>query len=177
MLRTFIQTGESLIKQQKQAIAMKDLAEMQLSSHTLKGVSANIGANEASHLAANIEVLLNNIDGPDWHLIEQNTHQLHQHLTVLLTELDKWHHKNQPSSITREVNDEGIIEMLTQLNICLEQYNTEALEWVSQLEGIAQLIPHKTLLKSLKHDVEQFEFDSAIEKLIQLTTSLNVVKE
>ncbi|MCT7943454.1 ATP-binding protein [Shewanella holmiensis] len=177
LLRSFIQTGETLINQQNQALATKDLAEMQLSSHTLKGVTANIGANEASHTAADIELLVNNSDSPDWQLIAKNTHELHQHLTVLLTELDKWHQKNQQFTVKRELDDEVIMQMLTQLNLCLEQYNTEALEWVSQLDGISKLVPHKSLLKSLKNDVEQFEFDLAIEKLTQLTTSLNLVKE
>nr|WP_283103339.1 transporter substrate-binding domain-containing protein [Shewanella aestuarii] len=177
LLHSFVLTGHSLITQQKLAVGECNLSDMQLSMHTLKGVTANIGADETNQLTAEIETKLNNLEALDWDTMTTQIQNLHQHLAILLADIDSWVQKNKPSIHNRELDDKVIQEMLVKLNQCLEQYNTEALDWVGQLDGVQQLRPHKTLLKSLKNDIEQFEFDSAIEKLARLNTSLNLVKE
>ncbi|QIR15391.1 ATP-binding protein [Shewanella aestuarii] len=177
LLRSFIQTCESLIKQQTQALKNNDAAELKISIHTLKGVTANVGANDASQQLAKVELKIKDSDSIDWNTVDGKLHSLHIELTQLLTDLDNWHQKNQQTVTKRELNDDAISQMLAELQTCLEQYNTQALDWVNQLDGVNQLTPHKAVLKSLKNDIEQFEFDLALEKLAQLSSALNRVRE
>lgn len=173
LLSLFIVTGDNLLTQQQQALAQGDYAELKLSLHTLKGVAANVGADKISAQAADIELQLSELNS---HTIPptfaEHLVPLHSDLRLILAGLHQWQQGHITTKVSQDLSPQDFSALLIDLRESLSQYNTDALELVEKLCLQPRLQMHKSLLKQLKHDVELFDFEQALQRLADLETLL-----
>lgn len=152
-----------------------DLENMLLQVHTLRGLAGNIGANRVAYLAGHLETQLRQTG-------LENAEQLEQLLAKLekaLGDLFRLLAHNEAESDTPG-NREGrqdkheLRELLSNLKSLLDEADASA---VRQLDVIASKLQYhvdSALIKSLIRDLENYEFDSAIETLLQIAGKLSI---
>lgn len=173
LLNRFVATGKKLCLQQQLAWQENNATELQLSLHSLKGVSANVGATEISRQAGELEQILKTQgSNPS---IPVNFYEpllaLHTELQCVVSGLELWQQHRQSAHAADEFSDEALSAMLVQLELSLKEYNTNALELVAKLIHASQLQAYTGLLKQLKADVEGFDFDKALARLQELNAA------
>lgn len=173
LLSLFIATGDNLLIQQQQAFTLGDYVSLKLSLHTLKGVAANVGADNISAQAGELEQQLLSLNQQDISsTFGDYLVPLHSDLQLMLAGLRQWQQGQVTTEISKELTQQEFSALLADLSESLFQYNTDALDLVSQLYLLPRLQVHKSLLKQLKHDVELFDFEQALQRLAQLQTLL-----
>lgn len=166
LLIMFIDTGRQLIAQQQQALEKQDTAALARSFHTLKGVAANIGAQDISHQSATLELKVS--QGADLYMLIMGITQLHQDLSTMLNKLVKWQLSIPTLHTLTDVAPINLRSLFTKLQDCLENYNTESLDLVNELTKIKPLAPHAKLINALQQATMGFDFELASTLLAEL---------
>ncbi|MGE5451565.1 MAG: ATP-binding protein [Acidobacteriota bacterium] len=91
ILSKFAQSQQGFVRQ-FEALQMQDADQARRAAHALKGTAANLGFNELSALAAELEQAC--LDAAEPEQISQRLHQLGRQLDMTLTSLDDWLHRH-----------------------------------------------------------------------------------
>jgi len=140
-------------------------------AHTLKGVSATLGADELSSIAAKLEKSLN--EQPELlpeTLLEQTSAALEQTLTLLRSALNLEPPSPEgesaaatPAELTNLPAD--FKDKLESLMEKLEQYDSETDELLDDILMAAAGTAQESALKALSEPIGQYDFEGAAEQL------------
>lgn len=128
-------------------------------AHTLKGVSGNLGAKELNRKVRELEYDLKANDGAN----------LNELLSIVLDELNPiieeinnaLGDETMPEK-KRKMSKEEYDRKLNELKELLENYDSESVEMVKDLEGY---LNKKNELNKLKLKIEEYDFEGALEVL------------
>lgn len=173
LLVLFISTCETEILHQKNFLASNNIYDLKMSLHTLKGVSASIGAKTIAQGISELETFLQDIETTNLsdELIKK-TSQLHLDINDLLNELINWHGSNNTVSESYDLTGVELNVLLNTLEDYLTEYNADALELVNQLCTVVQLQPQALLLQQLKSSVQKFDFNHSRQTLNKIIESM-----
>ena len=169
LLQDFYQDHRNDGQSIREAIDGDNVDVAQRIAHTIKGVSGSIGAAELQRDAEKLEAAIKekNVSSYDKLLSDFNLSlgQVMQGLTVLSKRLQT---EKEPHTEADSVDLDLIRQMLDRLQLQLEGMDPDAEETVDFLNGKMGDGPQNNLLKSLKVQVDNFEFEAALETLVKL---------
>lgn len=173
LLVLFISNSENEIVQQKIYLTENNIHLLKMSLHTLKGISANIGAELITQEISKIELYYRNIEASilPAELITMIS-KLHLEINFLLDELNNWHEFEIVPLGIDELTSEELSALFIKVENYLITYNADALELVNQLCNVAQLQPHILLLQQLKSSVHKFDFQNSLQIFNRIIQSM-----
>jgi|GEM_PF-565920 len=147
-------------------------------AHTLKGVSATLGADELSRIAAKLEKSLNeqpellpeNLLGQTSKALEQTLALLKSGLNLEVPSLEGESEVVTPAELAELPAD--FKNKLESLMEKLEQYDSEADELLNDVLMVAAGTAQEGALKALSKPIDQYDFDGAAEQLKDILNQL-----
>ncbi|MBF0218359.1 MAG: Hpt domain-containing protein [Gammaproteobacteria bacterium] len=148
----------------------------QRAAHTLKGVAATLGAEEVATLAAVVE------KGYEEHAEQSEIARailpLQQALLSLITELDtKLNQVNPAEEPHNSIDKAAIHKLILQLQPLLASADLELLSLVDTLDQQLCHTPYAQLMKKVKEESDNFNFNEALASLTPLIARLNSERE
>ena len=167
LLKEFYQDHSQDISIIREAINLEELEKAQRIAHTIKGVAATMGAQELHKKAKELEAVIKQNEKASYNdLIDQ----MAMVMTVVikgLAELDQ-----QPlepaESQSIQGNFDEIFVLLTKLEELLDEMDPAAEETVLLLTEKLGGLGDKKVMKKLSKQVNNFEFEEAIDSLAKL---------
>jgi CheY-like chemotaxis protein len=154
----------------RDAIRREDTEAAQRLAHTLKGVSATIGASALTQCAAALEAAVQEGSGQDR---EAQVEALESALTPVfagLAELGVRHASDRGSQ--EPFDPEKVSLLLDELAQLLEKNDLDAEEKSAVLQRLLAGSPHANLAAQLLKHVNAFEFDNATQALKRLREAI-----
>ncbi|MBF0187786.1 MAG: transporter substrate-binding domain-containing protein [Magnetococcales bacterium] len=174
ILGKFIQNQEESIQQMDAALETGDLETMVRNAHTVKGVSATIGAITLSEQAARLEQLsihATKQDVPDRNematQLESVTKSFEQVCAVIhdrLSSTTPLHPDGQERNQQVESYDVEKVQALVEKAIALlEVFDTDVESVLNILEPIVQGTPHEETVVRINNALETYDYETALE--------------
>ncbi|MBF0288718.1 MAG: response regulator [SAR324 cluster bacterium] len=172
LLKTFAQNQAQAVYQIKTALSENDMELASRLSHTLKGVSGNIGAMELHEASLQLETAIKkNKSNVPSALIDEVQDCFNQ----VLSSINKLSMEDQPmdTSDAKPVDLQKAIPVFKELKELLEQNNTQAEE---VLDSLLQLFSGEDLkkLKQIGQALDVFQFKQARVLLQQIIAEFNL---
>ncbi|TLT02528.1 response regulator [Aliarcobacter cibarius] len=163
-LDRFVQSQEDF----KNRVLNKNLDVSIREAHTLKGVAGNIGANNLSNIAKELEYNLKvkGFDSNSEYLVEKLDEEL-QELILKIKEKLKTINlvKNDENICSQDINKEKISKLIEELQYLLDELDPEAINKVNELKiELSKTVDEQKMEKLLNY-VNNFDFDKANELL------------
>ena len=153
----------------REAINSDNMVVAQRIAHTIKGVSGSIGAADLHRDAEKLEAALKEKDAVSYDkflsALNRSLRQVMQGLVVLSTAREP---EREPPAGADTVDLDSIRPILDRLRLQLEEMDPEAEETAAILNDKLGAGPQRELCKTLKGQVDDFEFEAAIETLVKL---------
>jgi PAS domain S-box-containing protein len=166
-LEKFIETEAQTIERIRQCVKSGDIYGAELIAHSLKGVAGNIGANELSSVAGDLETVLtdNTTD-----LFETRITALAQHLSDAITTIKSALEDNTSLEIETSADISFIHSILDNLKTEIENYSASASKTCDTLIDLLKGSPAKSAAVSLGKALDAYDFDQTqvlFDKLIE----------
>ena len=146
-------------------------------AHTLKGTAGNIGATQVQSVAGELERICADQKA---HTVALN--QVHEKLEPLifaiqqvLNSMDKEEQSVPINSV--QLTEQQIAQKLSQLTALLEDYDTDAIDLVSELLPMYQGTRFFDVFTQLVTLIDDYDFDAASELLSQIKPELRVSEQ
>lgn len=137
--------------------------------HTLKGVAGNIGATALQQEAEKLEHALIAGDA----IGNKLPAAFRGAFTVLFDGLAQLQQSEQPATTsTVDVSGSDLSELLGQLRQALREGDSDAIKFVTALEPLINDKEMQPQLRQLKNEIDEYDFDSALTRLEQISTVL-----
>jgi len=172
LLRKFAVSQSTMAQTTRRAIEENDYELASRTAHTLKGVSANLGADVCSRLAGALELATNN--GATANQLLSLLEPLEQHLSVLLADISQALPDENPTTATHIEIDTAQARIVCQNLADLLASSDAAAEQV--------LATHATLLhnafgerfNAIQDLIQNFEHGGALEELYAAAVAANI---
>ncbi len=182
ILEKFMANQPLAIVKMREALVSEDFVLAERLAHTLKGVADTIGAEKITPLAASLETqlhkasiasdmsdLLNQTD-KELQLVCQNISSfLQTHKTQLASEL-----KTTPANSSNEA------ENISKRNLLLQQMYQQLIDFDGEVDRTLEEllvvinVDEAELIEKLAQDISNYDYETAIEKLVLFSTSVNL---
>ncbi len=153
-----------------QALDKGDMEKVQYLAHTLKGVTANLGAETLANRSGNLEISLKN-----QHAVEESFQLFKAAFNILMSQLAEWHKEQITPQLhggqTGTADLDGLKVLFVDLSELLQKSSPQASDLIPTIEQ-ALNGESPILFTNLERSVNAFEFDDAFEALKQLTKDL-----
>ena len=162
----------------RSALAQNDLATAERLAHTVKGVAANLGANQLSALGAKLEQAFRSGELDE---VEVLIAELETELGIVNEEMERFEAATaQPEQASEqgqggtEIDREFVGQRLARLARMLEERMVDSLEQVEELDSQLSGGEVKVKWERLKENVYGFEMDRALLNLKEIAGILNL---
>ncbi len=162
----------------RSALAQNDLATAERLAHTVKGVAANLGANQLSALGAKLEQAFRSGELDE---VEVLIAELETELGIVNEEMERFEAATaQPEQASEqgqggtEIDREFVGQRLARLARMLEERMVDSLEQVEELDSQLSGGEVKVKWERLKENVYSFEMDSALVNLKEIAGILDL---
>lgn len=171
-LRLFLESGDKYIESLTAALAAGDYTAINHTAHSLKGISPVIGASKLAHIASKTEqavIFFDNMDALISDFIEafQNVLFEARQLTAQIAETE-----TKESTPALESHDNDVLSLLHDLDNCIEDDVKQAETLVTKLGAFLLHSDYHNAYISLRRDMDNFETESASEKIRALITAM-----
>lgn len=147
----------------QQSVDLDDSELSQRLAHTLKGVAGNIGATQVYQAATQLEqACIQRGDDIEYHY--QQVLALHH---PLLTALEHYLHEEVSDAVNDELDIEKVAKLFETLNEYLQDFDTDAVEVIDQLEPLCKGTQLADSIKRLSRLVANYDFDGALTQLLE----------
>jgi len=178
LLKKFVSNQSEVINEISRSHASGDYEASERLAHTLKGVTASLGADGLSALAGQLEKALK--EQPDKlpeALLEQTSVALKQTVTLLKSKLgidedatakvDKTSLRSEGVKLPNDFK-----EQLEILQDKLEQYDSETEDTLDAILTVATGTQHQGALEALRKPIGQYDFEGAVVQLKDILKQL-----
>jgi len=174
MLRRFSETQSDFIVRVRHALEEENLQEAIREAHTLKGLSGNIGAN---HLVEQLQILEKRLRNGDEKSVDPLLVSLDRALKTLIEtivqELDGFEqHQKKEKPLLVDVDRKKLAFEFQELEELLKELNSDALEVGDTIIQQLHIIGYADDAHALERFIQNFDFDSAREKLKEIHTKV-----
>jgi len=169
IIKAFINDINTLLQELSISMHQNNMQRCRLHLHSIKGSASNIGANNLTKLAVDIE---NSLKENTLDFLKENYIQLEFYSKEILDLLKEYLRENQSvKNFDNQITDIQIKDDLIQLQKELESgafIDTDS----NELFHINTDEPIKTELIKLKEEIEQFEIDNSIKTISSIISKL-----
>lgn len=167
LLRKFCENQANAVEQIQDALENGDPHAAERAAHTLKGVSASIGAMELAQIASGVEAQIKAQTGP---LHSEHLDGLSASLTALVSAILAALGEDEPTiNGDVAVTVEQLRQMLERAKQQLQEYDAEAEASVDALIAGVSDAAARTELKAVLKLVQQYDYEQALSKLEQVS--------
>ncbi|MBF0275307.1 MAG: response regulator, partial [Nitrospinae bacterium] len=181
LLKMFAEENQDFTSLIQAKIDSNELDVAHRMAHSLKGSIISLGAKEISRVAEELELALKNNRKIE---VERIVPDLGKSVETFCSELLKFFHKNADTSLTEEENREDShpdielsLDLLNKLNSLLELADSQAEKVAEELCSNLKGLDLDKELKELKDNIEDVEFEDAIELSKQIEEKLRRKRE
>ncbi len=168
VLRTFINRNKGFKEQVKDALNSNDRQGAVRLAHTLKGVSGNIGAMALFELSRDLETCLKKEGALDMNRVDKcldiTDNELARTITAISHALAQIKMPDSPSG-NRQMDPQAFQQLVQQLETALKEYDTQASELLSQLEGASSDPQFLQTASQMRQFIDAFDYSGALELL------------
>ncbi|MBF0288037.1 MAG: response regulator [SAR324 cluster bacterium] len=179
LLNKFLQNQSDTVHEIDSALKKEDFELAVRLTHTIKGVSGNIGAMELHIAASELEdQIKNTVSGQNRENdLKPLIHSVQTHVNQVLSTIQKLNGEpKEAETLTNGAIDVAIVKpLLEELEGLLEKYNTKAANVVETLSDHLKGGEACELLKKIGQCVSQYDFEGASAQLNQLVKQLNII--
>ncbi|MEG3639200.1 response regulator [Magnetococcus sp. PR-3] len=161
----------------RQALAKDDMELTVRMAHTLKGVAGNIGAQSVQRAAEALEAAcMASATSRD---VEHYMTEVTQQLTPVLDGLEQWlamenQAQTEQSESSSLFDQHRFNALLVELKNYLEEDDMEAQQVIEAILNLDGIGPLKNPIHELSETINDYEFDTALEKLTALKAQTDV---
>ena len=164
LLTRFAESESDFPDRFRAALADEDMETATRHAHTLKGVSASIGANELKDIAASLEQACVNHDATKH--IDTFLGEAIEGLDLVLTGIAM--DRKESVDSTPQTTIEALPKMLAKLGVLLEDDEAGAVDFTHEIAQHPAVQEHQAAVSELVRQVEEYGFDTALKTLHQL---------
>jgi two-component system sensor histidine kinase/response regulator len=164
MLRKFLDGQADAVHRVKQHLNAGDEAGAELIAHTLKGVSASLGAHRLAHIADGLERCLRTHAAPQArYAAAAHTQELLDALVADLREIPALVPEQAAASALTESERASALSLLQTIGAWLEDDDAQAAElWESHARLLKAVVPHGDAVDAA---IRRFDFELALQLL------------
>jgi len=151
-----------------------DVEKMHLLAHTLRGLAGNIGANQVAALAQALESKLKDSALSDSEEIDTLLGELATALDKLLLQASTLKKNEVRNSAVLPQDSARLRASLIEMQRLLANSDASAVQQIATIEQELNAQTDPLQVKKLVRDVENYEFDSAIETLLKIAGELSI---
>ncbi len=137
-------------------------------AHTLKGVAGNIGAMALSGLSRDLEAQLKKKAPANMLLVdkylESTDSELKRTITAISHALAQIKLPDAPPA-NRQIDPQAFQQLVQQLETALKEYDTQASELLSQLEGASDEAGFVQTVSRMRQLIDAFDYSGALALL------------
>ena len=171
LLMRFKENQKDFQREFEGALNSNDVESAKRYAHTLKGVAGSIGAVDVQETAAKLESAFE--EGADaQQAINKALPDVVKQLNHVMEALEILEEKSFIESDNEALDKGKLSELLKEIRTLLEDDDTDALEYCSQLRGIKGIAILDKDVNTLIKKIESYAFDEALEVLEMLEASL-----
>ncbi|MCL2048902.1 MAG: ATP-binding protein, partial [Defluviitaleaceae bacterium] len=160
LLINFVKVNQNVPSEIEKAIEQGDMKLAHRLAHSLKGNAGMLGKTELKIAAEEVETLLQDrIDS----ILDSKINRLKEELEIVLRELSPL--LNEQEEKREAMSNEEALKLLEKLEPMLEELNPESVSLLSFIQSIEGA-------EALALQVENYDFEAALETLIKLKTTL-----
>ncbi|MCP4289026.1 MAG: response regulator, partial [Gammaproteobacteria bacterium] len=176
LLREFRQDYRDVVVAMREALAEGDEATAQRQAHTLKGISGTFGANELHRSARDLDAALKAGKSEDYQALLD---QFEESLTPVLGGIADMGDGNsesvrEPEKAETSVDSENLRPLLNELARLLDAGLSKSSEKLEEIMQIAGGIGRDEQLGKMKEQIDDFEFEEALESLSGFAQALGI---
>ncbi len=179
LLINFVDDYADASQQLRQALDNGDMDFIKRFAHTIKGVAGNLGAQELSGIAAELEAASAN-GYPDDDVIRRFSAVLHQTIETaasLKTEPIEIKVDISESAAPSETDRAKLAPILSELDQDLEKGMVQSDELINHLKTLLGGPDFREPLERLQEHLDNYDFEEAREPLAQIAAMLNIALE
>jgi|GEM_PF-2156374 len=173
ILQEFADSNRNVAEQIKHDIVTGDYKKAFIAVHTVRGIAGNIAAFSLYEAAAQLEGALRNETNNG---VESFYLQFNESITNVLAELQVLAARpsNTPLLVGDDINREAAQLLLNKLRILLDEANAEAGDLIMEINEILTTPLTGGLVNILIDQIENVDFDKALETLNQICAQLDL---
>ncbi|MDZ7868648.1 MAG: response regulator [Rheinheimera sp.] len=175
LLRRYLQEQRHLPGQLQQLCLAQDWQALLALVHQLKGVSANIGAEQVTEAVSRLELLLRQSPLPDCLQIAGAVNTCSAAMLLLQLELSMRlpAREPEPESVCVLLPKEQLQAQVLPLRQMISAHDGESADLFSRLKPQLSAVVSAEILQQLEYALEQFDFATATERVKQLALQLS----
>ena len=174
MLKQFCSSEADCVQRTHQALQANDLEPALRYAHTLKGLTATLGATPVSVLAGRIELAIS--QGGGLAEVKDDLLQLEQRLAVLIREVQDYIHSEDPFASTPAPSDKmaekELLELLAWLERLLLDMDAEALTVLGKYDNAMAVWFDPADFAAFRIALEKFNFGDALPILQKMSKAV-----
>ncbi|MBF0177930.1 MAG: response regulator [Magnetococcales bacterium] len=178
ILATFVRTQGNACTTMASLLEVRDWPTLERTAHTLKGVSATIGATALSRIAQHIELHAKkgNEEKPLHDLVEQAASELTQVLRIIGAALPK------PADVAPAGQDGpgnmvALAPLFREAAHLLRNYNSHAEAVIEEMGKLVKRNSDREHMHALKQQLDDYDYERCLNTLLQWATQAGVQME
>jgi signal transduction histidine kinase/CheY-like chemotaxis protein/HPt (histidine-containing phosphotransfer) domain-containing protein len=179
LLQDFAEESSSIGSKLYRLMNDNQLDDMAALVHGIKGVSGNLGANDLSATATELEKAIKSVDPV---LMENQIHQFTKELKTVLQSINNVALKKpspKDDSGTLSLNDQApdvktVEPLISELKGLLEEFSLDADHVLDGLKDLLDSSRFQTRIQSLERKISDFDYESALSELMKLAGELGI---
>jgi len=174
LLRRFADSQASAVGEIRTALTAQDSATAQRIAHSLKGAAANLGANSLASAASSAELAIKTQTGVESALV-----QMEQALLASVAVIQKTIPSTEKFESTPRGNGDPavVLQPLSRLKKLLEADDSEAAEFILQVQSSFSSVLRGTEIETLIRAVGNFDYESALRTVSGIADRLSLKLE
>ncbi|MGL4604494.1 MAG: response regulator, partial [Iodobacter sp.] len=172
MLKQFCSSEADCVQRTHQALLANDLEPALRYAHTLKGLTATLGATPLSVLAGRVELAISK--GGGLAEVKDDLLQLEQRLAVLIREVQDYIHSEDPGAPapSGKMAEKELLELLAWLERLLLDMDAEALTVLGQYGHAMAVYFDPADFAAFRSALEKFNFGDALPILQKMSKAV-----
>ncbi|MBW1764441.1 MAG: response regulator [Deltaproteobacteria bacterium] len=180
LLVKFYNINKDITSEIKNSLNDNDFEAAIRMAHTIKGVAGNIGADKLSLIAGKLESNIGNYNIEEQDILlkefELILNEVLDPIRAFKKDFEKNRQEMEPDSADiSTVNVAVLTPMLNKLAKLLEHHDLEAIDRVNAIREQLNSTVYIDQLIQLEDDIEQYDFETALDTLIDIANSLNIL--
>jgi polar amino acid transport system substrate-binding protein len=174
LLRRFADSQVGAVGEIRAALTAQDSANARRIAHSLKGASANLGANALATAAGNAEVAIKTQSD-----VEPALGEIERTLFAAVAAIQKTLPSAEKVESTMSGNGDPsvVLQPLSRLQKLLEADDSEAAEFMLEAQGSFSAVLSRTEIETLTRMVSDFDYESALHAVSGIADRLSLKLE
>ncbi|MCK8824053.1 response regulator [Fuchsiella alkaliacetigena] len=164
LLVKFLDNQVSTTEELRQLFNKGDYQGVKKLTHSLKGAAGNIGANTLYEAIVDLEAALQEEVGD----ISKLLRRVEKELQLVINTIESANLEEARQKSYEKIELKELLIQLRKLKLLIEEYDTEAIDFLEGILSRRVEVEIETLLLDLAKSLSKYDFESALEQIAQL---------